>query len=385
MSIGDFVSKTAYDTLGRIIAAAPGKFIDFALSAGVVKVELTMMVFLALSDFLKKTATPLYRSVDSYYIDYTAVDSGFKTHKTARPSFSTQVYLIWHRPVSLEAKKDGKGSTNYSITYLRGFNIQKLLDQAVGDPTERELYYVTAGKVGDAPYLTTSNQNRKSPRLWESPAYQVLEKDLRHWLGSRDRLESQGWLWRRGWLLHGAPGNGKTHAATALAKKYGLHLVSISPKLSDKDFGIYWKQIANYTPAMVVIDDIDDVIQGRDNIKDPKDGLAFSTLLNCLDGTNSINGVLTVISTNRLDAIDPALGRPRDDTHWNQLSTRPGRLDRCVRFDNPDLAGRIAIGRLLLTDEAKIQQLAAEHVDVSIAQFHSVCQEAAYAEVQGEE
>ena len=377
MSIGDFVSKTASDALGRIIAAAPGKFVNFALSAGVIEVKLDTGMESHIVTFLSKNATLLYRSIDKYSCDIECLGVEYKRNPI--PNFDRQVYLIWHRPVALLKRADG-----YVLQYARGFDVEKLLKLALNSQSgKRKSWTFRLSHDGGKVKLTASNMEKAAPHVWESPAYKALDMDILYWKKCREHVQARNCLWRRGWLLYGPPGNGKTFAAIRLARIHGLDIVTLSPHTSDKDFREAWACISG--PAMVIIDDIDDVIKGRENVKDPKDGLAFSTLLNCLDGTNSIDGVLTVISTNRLDVIDSALGRPRDDTHWNQLSTRPGRLDRCVRFDNPDLAGRVAIGRLLLTDEAKIQRLAAEHVDVSVAQFHSICQEAAYAEVQGEE
>ena len=65
------------------------------------------------------------------------------------------------------------------------------------------------------------------------------------------------------------------------------------------------------------------------------DNLTFDCLLNCLDGVERADGVLLVITTNRLDKLDPALGVPK-----SQISTRPGRIDRVLELRDLDDTGR---------------------------------------------
>ena len=75
------------------------------------------------------------------------------------------------------------------------------------------------------------------------------------------------------------------------------------------------------------------MFEGREN----KVGghLTFDCLLNCLDGVERADGILLVITTNRLDKLDPALGIPT-----SQISTRPGRIDRVLELTGLDQAGR---------------------------------------------
>jgi hypothetical protein len=104
-------------------------------------------------------------------------------------------------------------------------------------------------------------------------------------------------------------------------------------------------------PCIALIEDIDNVFHGRENISrkhgmmsflmasKKKDGeadqpppspLTFDCLLNCLDGVDRCDGVFTIVTTNSIDKIDPALGQPRKlpDGTVEFISSRPGRIDK---------------------------------------------------------
>src|SRR5439155_8896839 len=71
--------------------------------------------------------------------------------------------------------------------------------------------------------------------------------------------------------------------------------------------------------------------------------LSFDCLLNCLDGVEKGNDIFTVITTNHIDRLDPALGRPRprDDGTVEFLSTRPGRIDKAIELGYIDEADKL--------------------------------------------
>jgi SpoVK/Ycf46/Vps4 family AAA+-type ATPase len=121
-----------------------------------------------------------------------------------------------------------------------------------------------------------------------------------------------------------------------------------------------WTEMQTNTPCIALIEDIDNVFHGRENVVrrpglfpmmmqgDKKDGdgdgekgnrglfapLTFDCLLNCLDGVERADGIFTVITTNDLTKIDPALGLPRKlpDGTTEFISTRPGRIDKAVEL-----------------------------------------------------
>ncbi len=383
MSISDFISKTASDALGRIIAQAPDSFMAMFTSAAIVTVEISFTCHSAVSALLTKTGTPLYRPVSKYTAEFADVAKFTLTGQDnikVTADRNWECYLVKQRPIIIKTVVIDK-VPRFFLTTIRGFDIEGLIKTAAREWPARKQHYVYTYTVSskDDTLKSESSFQAAIPPYWRSPAVNLILTEIHNWKLSYAKCKERGLPWRRGWLLHGSPGNGKTQAVKLAAAVEKIGLACINLNMSDAQLVAVFKELV--TPCIVLIEDIDDIIRGRQNIKDPTKGVSFSTLLNCIDGVNSRDGVVVAVTTNDLSAIDPALGRPRDETHWNQLSTRPGRLDRCIRFDNPDLEGRIAIGKMLL-NEAEAVMLAHAHEDVSLVQFQAICREAAFAKLQ---
>ena len=161
----------------------------------------------------------------------------------------------------------------------------------------------------------------------------------------------------------------------------GLYGFSTKAGIPDNHLSVIFQEIRSLRPCVVLIEDIDSVIRGRTNISGQPEGLSFDTLINTIDGAVSMNGVAVAITTNDLSAIDPALGRPKDESQWNSLSTRPGRLDRCIRFDNPDDETRRSIAKMFLEEDEALE-FASKYTDYSLVQFKTVCQDRALEHLQ---
>ena len=80
--------------------------------------------------------------------------------------------------------------------------------------------------------------------------------------------------------------------------------------------------------------------------------LTFDCLLNCLDGVERADGVFTIISTNDIGKVDPALGQPRKlpDGGLEFISTRPGRIDKAVELTYMELADKKRMAKRILGD-----------------------------------
>ena len=130
----------------------------------------------------------------------------------------------------------------------------------------------------------------------------------------------------RGILLHGPPGTGKTHFAKSIAKSLGCNLISISgPELSSAFHGeteaklrSIFREAEFQSPCIVLFDEIDALCPKREDSGSGVEVRVVTTLLTLLDGLTNvqsiINGdnshVIVVATTNRPNAIDPALRRP---------------------------------------------------------------------------
>jgi hypothetical protein len=153
------------------------------------------------------------------------------------------------------------------------------------------------------------------PQLTES-----LQSDVAHFLASRELYEKAGAAWKRGMLLMGPPGNGKTHAIKGLIKRAKLpclYVKSFSGRHVDPAGSIpqVFARARELAPCVVVLEDLDALVDDENR----------SFLLNELDGFAVNDGLLTIASTNHPERLDPS------------LIHRPSRFDRKYRFELPDL------------------------------------------------
>ena len=145
----------------------------------------------------------------------------------------------------------------------------------------------------------------------------------------------------KGILLVGPPGTGKTMLAKAVAGEANVPFFSISGSDFVEMFvGVgasrvrdLFKEAAKVAPCIVFIDEIDTIGKSRDNRmggNDEREQTTLNQLLTEMDGFDGTKGVVILAATNRPESLDPAL-------------LRPGRFDRRIPVQLPDLQGRIAI------------------------------------------
>ena len=185
----------------------------------------------------------------------------------------------------------------------------------------------------------------------------------------------------KGALLVGPPGTGKTLMAKAVAGEAHVPFFS----LSGSDFvemfvGVgaarvrdLFKQAKEKAPCIIFIDEIDAVgrLRGRGAMPGGNDERenTLNSLLVEMDGFGSDAGIIILAATNRPDVLDPAL-------------LRPGRFDRQISVDAPDIVGREAIFKvhirpLKLAPEVDVKKLAAQTPGFAGAEIANVCNEAA--------
>jgi mitochondrial chaperone BCS1 len=170
------------------------------------------------------------------------------------------------------------------------------------------------------------------PRLLESVLLKPGEKehlvqDLERFRASRPRYRRLGVPYHRGYLLYGPPGTGKTSLVSSIGAKFGMsiYVVNLS-ELNDRTL----KRAMNSVPesSVILFEDIDCMKAGNrrpesevmraqitvtDSAQNPtsdRGGVTLSGLLNVLDGFHAPENVIFVMTTNDVEALDPALLRP---------------------------------------------------------------------------
>ncbi len=206
-------------------------------------------------------------------------------------------------------------------------------------------------------------------------------KEIVEFLQTPKKFTKLGGKIPKGALLVGAPGTGKTLLAKAVAGEAAVPFYS----LSGSDFvemfvGVgaarvrdLFKKAKEKAPCIVFIDEIDAIGRSRGKGQMPGSNDERENTLNSLlvemDGFSTDSGVIILAATNRPDVLDSAL-------------LRPGRFDRQISIDKPDLVGREAIfkvhiRKLILSKNVIIKNLAAQTPGFAGAEIANVCNESA--------
>jgi hypothetical protein len=153
----------------------------------------------------------------------------------------------------------------------------------------------------------------------------LVKDDYESFFSREDWFRSLNLPFRRGYLFHGPPGNGKTSAIRAMLSRPGMRGLTLnffSPNVDDDDLEAVFERAAEFAPAIVVLEDLDRVFP-KNQVSGTRSKVSLQKLLNCLDGIGTQDGVVVAATANEPTALDPAILR------------RPGRFDRVVLFPNP--------------------------------------------------
>lgn len=197
----------------------------------------------------------------------------------------------------------------------------------------------------------------------------------KEWLNSaswyRDRLVP----WRKGWLLWGPGGTGKSSLVRATASYLGIPVIHYYlATLSDQEFMEAWADMP--TPCIALFEDFDNVFHGRENQTEHK-SLTFDCILNTISGVTAIEGVFLAVTTNHLEYIDEAMGV---SINSNGDSSRPGRIDRVLYLGPTEVAARNKIAQKILRDwPDELAAMTDYPEDVTADQFRDLCVQRAQA------
>jgi hypothetical protein len=202
---------------------------------------------------------------------------------------------------------------------------------------------------------------------------------LRKWYDSRDWYIERGIPWKTGVLFHGPGGTGKSSLAKVIGQVLDVPVYQFYLNtLTDKEFVKEWDAMP--VPCVVALEDIDTVFHGREAATIHK-SLSFECVLNQISGITSHNGVLLVVTTNNIDHLDPALGKPSP----NGSSTRPGRIDHTLflgyiaRTERQQMAENIL--KELYNEQELVEIIYESPDEMTAAQFQALCISKAYERI----
>ena len=212
---------------------------------------------------------------------------------------------------------------------------KKLMEKAGGGPGS--MMFGGAGKSNAKVYVQSTHGIRFADVAGEDEAKENLQ-EIVNYLHDPKTYEEIGASMPKGILLVGPPGTGKTMLAKAVAGESNVPFFSISgSEFVEMFVGMgaskvrdLFKQAKEKAPCIVFIDEIDAIGQKRNSGQfggNDEREQTLNQLLTEMDGFEGNTGVIILAATNRPDSLDPAL-------------TRPGRFDRRVPVELPDLKGR---------------------------------------------
>ena len=214
---------------------------------------------------------------------------------------------------------------------------KKLMEQAGG---KNAMSFGAPGRSNARVYVQSTKGIRFSDVAGEDEAKENLS-EIVDYLHNPQKYTEAGASMPKGLLLVGPPGTGKTMLAKAVAGEADVPFFSISgSEFVEMFVGMgaskvrdLFKQAKEKAPCIVFIDEIDAIGQKRNSGSmggNDEREQTLNQLLTEMDGFEGNTGVIILAATNRPESLDPAL-------------TRPGRFDRRVPVELPDLAGREAI------------------------------------------
>ena len=239
------------------------------------------------------------------------------------------------------------------------------------------------GKSNAKVYVQSTEGIHFSDVAGEDEAKENLQ-EIVDYLHNPKKYTDVGASMPKGVLLVGPPGTGKTMLAKAVAGEANVPFFSISgSEFVEMFVGMgaskvrdLFRQAKEKAPCIVFIDEIDAIGKKRDGQIGGNDEReqTLNQLLTEMDGFEGNNGVIILAATNRPESLDPAL-------------TRPGRFDRRVPVELPDLAGREAIlnvhaRKIKLADDVDMHTIARMSSGASGAELANIINEAALRTVR---
>lgn len=215
------------------------------------------------------------------------------------------------------------------------------------------------------------NEEINNSFFWSNEAKR-LDTELAFWMENRKWYCERNLSWRRGALLYGKPGSGKTKLVLKCAEKHGIPVRKLNiSNMSNSEFTKAFS-VENKDGQIILIEDIDATFNMRTNVlaesTHTKQLLSFDTLINTIGGIKAANGSFVVVTTNHIENLDPAL-------------TRAGRIDAKIEIGPLCEDGRKFVAQNILRDWPNlIDKTVKECQNMVAAEFENYCVELAIQE-----
>ena len=259
----------------------------------------------------------------------------------------------------------------------------RMMDRMGGGASGQSMMFGGLGKSNARVYVQSTEGIKFADVAGEEEAKDNL-KEIVDYLHNPGKYKEIGASMPKGILLVGPPGTGKTMLAKAVAGEANVPFFSMSgSEFVEMFVGMgaskvrdLFKQAKDKAPCIVFIDEIDAIGKKRDgqlNGNDEREQ-TLNQLLTEMDGFEGNNGVMILAATNRPESLDPAL-------------TRPGRFDRRVPVELPDLKGRedilkVHAKKIRISDDVDFNKIARMATGTSGAELANIINEGALRAVR---
>ena len=151
----------------------------------------------------------------------------------------------------------------------------------------------------------------------------MVDHNIGDFIRARTHIKGLGMSGKKGLLFYGPPGTGKTHTIYYLASHLEGHTTLLITSEQVALLEDYFRLARMLQPSVVVIEDVDLIAMARQEMRVPGE-ILLNKLLNEMDGLREDSDVVFILTTNRVQQLEPA------------LASRPGRIDQAIEFALPD-------------------------------------------------